>query len=171
MKKNDIINEYLDSFVLLNQFDSDRIPTLALEEADLYQIDISNAMGIIDRLKGTLIGLGEATQLFGNKRDESFEGILKSVEQSFGGQYLYPSVEERATNLFYFIVKNHPFSDGNKRIGALMFVWYLSMNNNLISNNNNKINKATLVSLTILIAQSAPSDRELIVKLICNLIN
>lgn len=166
----DIINDYLDSFVLLNQYDSNSIPIMPTEQADLYQIDIGNAIDLISRLKAILIGLGEATELFGNKRDESFEGILRSVEQSFGGEYLYPSVEVRAANLFYFIVKNHPFSDGNKRIGALMFVWYLSENNNLMDGGINKITKGALVSLTILIAQSNPGDRGLIIDLICNLI-
>lgn len=75
----------------------------------------------------------EATELFGNEKDNSFEGTLKSIVQTFDGIYLYPSIEEQASNLLYFIIKNHPFSDGNKRIGAFLFVWFLEKTNTDLS--------------------------------------
>jgi death-on-curing family protein len=79
-------------------------------------------------LKKLLKKKKEATDLFGNEKDNSFGGTLKSVVQTFGGQYLYPSIEEQAAHLLYFIIKNHPFTDGNKRIGAFLFIWFLDKN-------------------------------------------
>jgi len=97
---------------------------------------------------------------------------LKSITQTFDGTYLYPTIEEQAANLLYFIIKNHPFSDGNKRIGAFFFVWFLDKNNHLFKNNGeNKINENALIALALLVAQSNPNEKELMIKLICNLIN
>ena len=122
-------------------------------------------------LKKQLIAAKEATELFGNQKDGSFNGILGNVVQSFGGQYVYPSIEEQAAHLLYFIIKNHPFSDGNKRIGAFMFVWFLEKNKHRFKTNGElKINDNALVALALLVAQSDPADKELIVQLIINLV-
>ncbi len=92
--------------------------------------------------------------------------------QTFGGTYLYPGIEEQAAHLLYFIIKNHPFADGNKRIGAFMFIWFLEKNNYLLTKQGkNKINNNTLVALALLVAQSDPLSKELMIKLIINLIN
>ncbi|MFA5574446.1 MAG: Fic family protein [Brumimicrobium sp.] len=113
----------------------------------------------------------EATNLFGNQKDNSFEGILKSVLQTFDNQYLYPTIEEQAAHLLYFIIKNHPFTDGNKRIGAFIFVWFLEKNSHLLKNTGErKINDNALTALALFVAQSNPEDKELMVQLICNLI-
>ena len=80
------------------------------------------------RTKKQLINKKEATELFGNQKDQSFAGILGNIMQSFGGKYLYKSIEEQASHLLYFVIKNHPFSDGNKRIGAFLFIWFLEKN-------------------------------------------
>jgi prophage maintenance system killer protein len=97
---------------------------------------------------------------------------LNSVIQTFGGEYLYPSIEEQAAHLLYFVIKNHPFTDGNKRIGAFLFVWFLHLNKHLLSKEGElKINDNALVALALLVAQSDPANKELLIKLVINLIN
>jgi prophage maintenance system killer protein len=124
----EIINNYTQSFVLLNQFDSNNLIDSGLDENIIYEINYEEAFDAITKLKLHLISKKEATNLFGNQKDESFKGILGNILQSFDDQYLYPTIEEQASHLLYFIIKNHPFSDGNKRIGAFMFVWFLEKN-------------------------------------------
>lgn len=166
-----ILTKYTKSFILLNQYDSNTIELQNLDENITYEIDYSEAILTITELKNQLITQKEATELFGNQKDQSFEGILKSVTQTFDGIYLYPTIEEQAANLLYFIIKNHPFSDGNKRIGAFIFVWFLEKNKHLLKNNGeNKINDNALIALALLVAQSNPTEKELMIKLICNLI-
>jgi len=105
------------------------------------------------------------------ERENSFKGIIRNIYQTFGGIDLLPSIEEKAANLFYYIVKDHPFVDGNKRIGAFMFVLFLNKNNYLYDENRElKINSNALVSLALLIAYSKPDEKDLIIKLIMNLI-
>lgn len=167
-----ILTRYTKSFILLNQFDSNSIELNNLEENITYEIDYNEACQAIFELKKQLIQQKEATELFGNQKDKSFQGILRSVTQTFDGIYLYPTIEQQAANLLYFIIKNHPFSDGNKRIGAFCFVWFLEKNKHLLKNNGeNKINDNALIALALLVAQSNPNEKELMIKLICNLIN
>ncbi|PRD44104.1 virulence protein RhuM/Fic/DOC family protein [Sphingobacterium haloxyli] len=168
----DIISQYTQSFVLLNQFDSNSIEPRKLNENITYEINYVEAKLAIAELKKQLIGKKEATALFGNEKDNSFEGTLQSVVQTFAGQYLYSSIEEQAAHLLYFIIKNHPFTDGNKRIGAFMFVWFLEKNKHRFKRDGEiKINDNALVTLALLVAQSDPQEKELMVKLITQLIN
>jgi death-on-curing family protein len=167
----EIINNYTQSFVLLNQFDSNNLIDSGLENDIIYEINYQEAYLAIEKLKLHLISKNEATNLFGNEKDESFKGILGNILQSFDNQYLYPTIEEQASHLLYFIIKNHPFSDGNKRIGAFMFVWFLEKNKHHFKKNGEiKINDNALVALALLVAQSNPSDKEIMIKLIINLI-
>ena len=107
----------------------------------------------------------------GNEKDDSFAGVLGSVVQSFGGEYLYPSIEAQAAHLLYFIIKNHPFSDGNKRIGAFMFIWFLQRNEHHLKQSGElKINDNALAAIALLVAQSDPAQKELMIHLIMNLI-
>ncbi len=166
-----ILGEYAKSFILLNQYDSQSLSFFPENKALSYEIEYEEALHIIAELKKQLIAKGEATELFGNQKDKSFEGILKNIVQTFGGEYLYQGVEEQAAHLLYFVIKNHPFTDGNKRIGALLFVWFLQKNRHLLKNNGEaKINDNALVALALLVAQSNPAEKDLMVKLICNLI-
>ena len=166
-----ILNNYTKSFILLNQFDSSSLELNHLDENITYEIDYKESILAIEVLKKELIKKKEASELFGNQKDKTFEGILKSITQTFDSQYLYPTIEEQASNLLYFIIKNHPFSDGNKRIGAFIFIWFLEKNKHLLKKNGEqKINDNALTALALLIAQSNPSDKELMIKLICNLI-
>ena len=130
-----ILNHYTKSFILLNQFDSASLPLQNLNGVVTYQIEYDEAVQAIEILKSELIQKNEATPLFGNQKDKSFEGILRSILQTFDGNYLYPTIEEQSAHLLYFVIKNHPFSDGNKRIGAFLFVWFLYKNSHLLKHN------------------------------------
>ncbi len=167
-----IITNYTRSFILLNQYDSNSLAANNLNENITYEIEYQEAFEAITELKRQLMVAKEASELFGNPKDDGFESILGSIVQTFGGQYLYPSIEEQAAHLLYFIIKNHPFSDGNKRIGAFMFVWFLEKNKHRFNNNGElKINDNALVALALLVAQSNPAEKDLMVKLIINLIS
>ncbi|WP_310554573.1 RhuM family protein [Flavobacterium sp.] len=167
----EIIKNYTHSFVLLNQFDSNNLIDSGLNDDIIYEINYEEASNAITKLKLHLISKKEATNLFGNQKDESFKGILGNILQSFDNHYLYPTIEQQASHLLYFIIKNHPFSDGNKRIGAFMFVWFLEKNKHHFKKNGElKINDNALVAIALLVAQSNPSDKEILIKLIINLI-
>lgn len=168
----EIISQYTQSFVLLNQYDSNNINPEKLSEEISYEISYKEANIAISELKKQLIAKKEATELFGNEKDQSFQGTLQSVVQTFDGKYLYPSIEEQAAHLLYFIIKNHPFSDGNKRIGAFLFIWFLEKNKHRFKKSGElKINDNALVALALLVAQSNPAEKELMIKLISQLIN
>lgn len=167
----DILTKYTKAFVILNKFDENRLEKNNLEENILYQLDYNETVSAIQKLKSELILLKEASNLFGNEKDNSLKGILGNIAQTFDGVYLYPTIEERAAHLLYFVIKNHPFTDGNKRIGAFLFVWYLQKNK--FQNNTSgeyKINENTLITLSLLMAQSDPNQKEIMIKLIINLI-
>lgn len=167
----EIITNYTHSFILLNQFDSNNLPDEKLNENITYEIEYKEAVKAIAELKKQLIKKKEASALFGNERDRGFESLLNSVIQTFGGEYLYKSIEEQAAHLLYFVIKNHPFTDGNKRIGAFLFVWFLEKNKHRFKKSGElKINDNALVALALLVAQSNPNDKELMIKLVVNLI-
>ncbi len=108
------------------------------------------------------------SDLFGNEKDESFKGSIGAIYQSFGGEDVYPSLEEKAANLLYFVTKNHSFSDGNKRIAATMFLYFLDKNNALFIDGEKRIADFTLVALTIMIAESNPKEKEMMINVIMN---
>lgn len=168
----DILSHYTRSFVLLNQYDSHRLQTGKLDENITYEIQYEEAKAAIAELKKLLMAKKEATELFGNEKDDGFRSSLQSIVQTFGGQYLYPSIEEQAAHLLYFVIKNHSFSDGNKRIGAFLFIWFLEKNKHRFKKTGElKINDNGLTAIALLVAQSKPEEKELMVKLIINLIN
>jgi prophage maintenance system killer protein len=167
----DIITNYTQSFILLNQFDSNKLPEEKLNKTISYEIDYSEALNAITELKKQLMKRKEASDLFGKRKDAAFESVLNSVVQTFGDEYLYKSIEEQAAHLLYFVNKNHPFTDGNKRIGAFLFVWFLEKNIHRFKKTGElKINDNALVALALLVAQSNPDDKELMIKLVMNLI-
>ena len=166
-----VLTDYTHAFVLLNQYDTGNFPEDKLNTNITCEIDFQSAMMAINDLKQGLVLKQQATELFGRHKDEGFEGILGNIVQSFDGEYLYPSVEEQAAHLLYFIIKNHPFVDGNKRIGAFMFVWFLQLNKHHLKRNGEvKINDNALVAIALLVAQSDPQQKEIMIKLIINLI-
>jgi death-on-curing family protein len=167
-----IIGQYTQSFALLNQYDGNAIEPGKLDENLTYEISYPEAKKAIGELKKQLSARKEATALFGNEKDQSFQGTLQNIIQTFDGQYLYPSIEEQAAHLLYFIIKNHPFSDGNKRIGAFLFIWFLEKNKHRFKKSGEaKINDNGLTALALLVAQSDPREKELMIKLIVQLIN
>jgi death-on-curing family protein len=167
----EIITNYTQSFILLNQFDSNSLPDEKLNENITYEIEYGEAQKAIAELKRQLVKKKEASALFGNERDRGFESTLNSVVQTFGGNYLYKSIEEQAAHLLYFVIKNHPFTDGNKRIGAFLFVWFLEKNRHRFKKSGEvKINDNALVALALLVAKSNPDDKEIMIKLVMNLI-
>ena len=166
-----IISQYSKSFELLNQYDKDELSSENLSTNVIYTINYQDVRQAIQKLKSDLINKREASELFGNEKDDSFKGILGSVSQTVFGELAYPTVEEQAVQLLYSIIKGHPFSDGNKRIGSFLFVWFLEQNkHHLNKNKERKINDNTLVIIALAVAQSLPEQREAIRKLIMNLI-
>ena len=167
----EILSNYTKSFVLLNQYDSHSIKIGKLNENISYEIQYDEAKTAIVELKKQLVEKKEATELFGNEKDESFLSSLQSIVQTFDGQYLYPSIEAQAAHLLYFVIKNHSFNDGNKRIGAFLFVWFLEKNKHPFKKSGElKINDNGLTAISLLVAQSKPEEKELMIQLIINLI-
>lgn len=167
----EVLGNYTQSFILLNQYDSHSLQNSNLNENITFEIKYEEANAAITELKVQLIEKKEATNLFGNEKDDSFQGVLGNIIQTFDGIYLYPSIEEQAAHLLYFTIKNHPFSDGNKRIGAFLFIWFLERNKHRFKKSGEvKINDNGLVALALLVAQSDPAEIELMIKLIVNLI-
>lgn len=163
-----VLEQYSHALSVLDDYDHQRLQVVGTRPVAHPKIEYHEAMEQIHlwREKETLGGL------FGNEKDNSFKSALETIYQTFDGQELYPSIEEKAANLLYFIVKNHAFSDGNKRIAAAMFVWFLERNNHLYNDFGEKrIADNALVAFTLLIAESKPEEREMMVKVIINLIN
>ena len=166
-----IIGHYSKSFELLNRYDTEELSIEGLNEEVIYKINYEDVKKAIHELKNSLIEKGEASNIFGNEKDKSFEGILGSISQTVFGQLAYPTIEEQAAQLLYSIIKGHAFSDGNKRIGSFIFVWFLEQNNfHLNAKGKRKIDDNTLVALALAVAQSLPEQREMIIRLIINLI-
>lgn len=167
----EILGNYTKSFVLLNQFDSNSLISGGLNDNITYEIKYDEAIIAISELKKQLIAKKEATHLFGNEKDESFKSSLQTIVQTFEGQYLYPSIEEQAAHLLYFVIKNHSFTDGNKRIGAFLFIWFLEKNKHRFKKSGElKINDNGLTAIALLVAQSKPEEKETIIQLIVALI-
>ena len=166
-----IITDYSKSFELLSKYDSDNLSKEGLNKDVIYIVNYQDVKGAIEELKQTLIAKGEASEIFGNEKDKSFEGILGSISQTIFGQLAYPTIEEQAAQLLYSVVKGHAFSDGNKRIGSLLFVWFLEQNNfHLNLKGERKINEITLPALALAVAQSLPEQRDIMVRLIINMV-
>lgn len=161
----DIIRSYTKSWLLLNAFDENRLsyPQQSKNHEVLFTEEM--ALNGISELKSSLVKQEEATPLFGTERQDAFKQIMGSIHQTFQGELLYPSVYERAAHLFYFTIKDHPFTDGNKRTGSFLLLLYLSC----YGLDMNLSNEA-LVALALFVAQSQPSDKEIMIKLILNLI-
>jgi prophage maintenance system killer protein len=158
----DVIEQYTSALNLLDDYDHQQIQKPAGSNA-IYEITYNECRTFIDSMK-----FGEGSTLFGNEKDESFKGILGAIYQSFGGVELYPTVEEKAAHLLYFTVKDHSFSDGNKRIAAALFLMFLDKNRHLIVDGIKIIENNTLVALTIMIAESKPQEKELMINLVMN---
>ncbi len=167
----EIVSKYAKSWALLQGYDEQNLQEIAQTKEQKFILDYDEAKKAIAELKKTLIAKEEATELFGQEKANEFKGHLLNIYQSFGGVELLPSVEQKAANLLYYIIKGHPFNDGNKRIGAYLFVLFLHKNGVLYRPNEEaKINDNALASLALLVATSLPEQKEIIIKLIMNMI-
>ena len=167
----EIISIYAKSWALLQGYDEQSLEERTHKKKQKFILDYDEALEAIMQFKSTLIAKGEATQLFGQEKAGEFKGNLLNIYQSFDGMDLLPSVEQKAANLLYYIVKGHPFNDGNKRIGAFLFILFLHKNGILHKQNGEpKINDNALTSLTLLVATSSPSQKDIIIKLIMNML-
>ena len=165
-----IINEYAKSLTLLAQYDEGQI-ALYKGKIAKFTLTYSHCLEVIARIKAELTRKGEAGILFGQEMGKKLDGIIGGLYQTFGGKDLYPSIEEKSAHLFYFIIKDHPFADGNKRIGSLFFIYFLEQNNYLLKRSGErKINDNALVALALLIAESDPKEKEIMIKIITNLL-
>lgn len=163
-----VITDYTFALDVLDRYDHQSLEIEATSPKELFQITYPAAMAAIHGLKNKFGG----SSLFGNEKDDSFQSSLAAIYQTFGGKDLYPSVEEKAANLLYFVIKNHSFSDGNKRIAAFLFVWFLEKNGILYRpDGSKKIADNALVALTLMIAQSKPEEKDMMIKVVVNLIN
>ena len=166
----DVILNYSRTWTLLQGYDEDSLKIDFVSKEAKFILDSDEAKNYIAQLKDELIKKGEATELFGREKAGEFEGILRNIYQTFGGVDLLESVEEKAANLLYYIIKGHPFNDGNKRIGAFMFILFLSKNNMLYKSNGElKINDNALVALSLMTAKSDPKQKDTIINLIVNI--
>ena len=166
-----VIHDYANSWKFLKEYDEGELKLRKGKDKEKIHFEYDFIRNAIDRLKEDLILKNEASDLFARERDETFQGILKTVYQTFDGKELYGSLDEKAAHLLYFIIKDHPFSDGNKRIGSFIFIYFLKLNGILLrKNGEKKINDNTLVALALLIAESDPKDKELMVVLNTNLL-
>lgn len=167
----DVILNYSRTWTLLQGYDEDSLKINFVAKEAKFILDSDEAKNYIAQLKNELIKKGEATELFGREKAGEFEGILRNIYQTFGGVDLLESVEEKAANLLYYIIKGHPFNDGNKRIGAFMFILFLSKNNMLYKSNGElKINDNALVALSLMTAKSDPKQKDTIINLIVNIL-
>lgn len=163
-----IVNRYAKTWQLLLQYDEDNLPPPGTKQVAAEILDLDGARKAIASLKKELSVKMEATDLFGNERSEGLAGIIGAIHQTFGGQDLYPSIEEKAANLLYFVIKDHPFSDGNKRIGSFLFLLFLQMNGLL---GKKHFDNKALVALTLLTAASDPGQKDILIRLIVSLLS
>ena len=157
-----VIEKYNTALELLDSYDHQNMKRPRGNQAT-YILSYEECREVIDSMR-----FGDESDLFGREKDDSFKGSIGNVYQSFEGKDVYPSLEEKAANLLYFVTKNHSFYDGNKRIAATMFLYFLDKNNALFYENEKLIDDHTLVALTIMIAESRPEEKEMMISVIMN---
>lgn len=157
-----VIEKYSDALEMLDSYDHQTM-TRPKGNPATYTLDYEECMQVISQMR-----FGNESELFGKEKDDSFRGSIGNIYQSFGGQELYPSLEEKAAHLLYFVTKNHSFLDGNKRIAAAMFLYFLDKNGVLFVDGKKLIENHTLVALTIMIAESKPIEKDMMITVIMN---
>ncbi|MDF7810450.1 virulence protein RhuM/Fic/DOC family protein [Hymenobacter sp. YC55] len=163
-----VLGDYARALDVLDQYDHQRLQVRGTATEEPFELTYEAGLEAVEGLRKQFGG----SVLFGREKDASFQSSVRTIYQSFDGEDLYPSVEEKAANLLYFVVKNHSFSDGNKRIAAFLFVWFLDRNHCLYKpDGSRRLADNALVALTLLIAESKPEDKNTMVTLVVNLIN
>ena len=164
----EVVTDYTYALDTLDNYDYERLSIDKTTKEEPFHATYENAMEAIDGLREKFGG----SVLFGNEKDDSFKSSIGQIYQTFGGEELYPSVEEKAAMLLYLVTKNHSFSDGNKRIAATLFLWFLNNNGILYREDGSKrLADNTLVALTLMIAESKTEEKDVMVKVVVNLIN
>jgi len=161
----DLVLRYAKTWRLLLQYDEDGLALPSGCQPSQAVLDYAKTVQAIGQIKAELMARGEATPLFGQERGEALQGILGNIEQTMFGESLYHSREEKAAHLLYFVIKDHPFSDGNKRIGSFLFLLYLHQENMTMN-----VNENALTALALLIAESHPANKDLMIRLVVNLL-
>lgn len=162
-----VISDYARSWSLLQGYDEQSLQEQSARQTDMRALVLDDVLAAIAQLKATLMAKGEATELFGQLRAEGLASAIATIEQGFGDEWFYPNVASRAAHLLYFVIKNHPLADGNKRSGSFLFLWYLQLNQHLLARPVEQlINDNTLVALALLVAESLPEQKELMVRLV-----
>jgi prophage maintenance system killer protein len=164
----EVVNRYARTWQLLLQYDENNLPASETKHVAKSDLEIDKARQDIAALKKELMVRKEASEIFGRERGNALSGIIGAVQQTFGGKDLYLSVEEKAAHLLYFVIKDHPFTDGNKRIGSFLFLLFLQKNDLL---DQKSFSNKALVALALLTAASEPGQKELMIRLIVNLIS
>ena len=159
-----VIENYSTALNMLDDYDH-QVLRKPKGRTTTYVVTYEECRSVIDKMR-----FNSDSELFGNEKDDSFKGSIGAIYQTFGGKDVYPSLEEKAANLLYFVTKNHSFSDGNKRIAATMFLYFLDMNEVLYSAGEKVIDDYTLVALTIMIAESRPEEKEMMINVVMNCI-
>ena len=164
----DVVTDYAYALDTLDNYDYERLTIEKTTQEERFRATYNNAIRAIEGLREKFGG----SSLFGNEKDDSFKSSIGQIYQTFGGEELYPSVEEKAAMLLYLVIKNHSFSDGNKRIAATLFLWFLNNNGILYREDGTKrLADNTLVALTLMIAESKSEEKDVMVKVVVNLIN
>lgn len=162
-----VIGDYARSWSLLQGYDEQSLTGQTGKQDSMRALDLNEVLAAIAQFKAELITKGEATDLFGQLRGDGLASAIATIEQGFGDELFYPNVASRAAHLLYFVIKNHPLADGNKRTGSFLFLWYLRLNQHLLARSVERlVNDNTLVALALLVAESLPEQKELMVKLV-----
>lgn len=166
----DIVSRYTHTFLWLQQYDAGLLQEPSGENGGILP-SVQEARTALHTFKQQLIARGEATELFAREREDGFAALLGNLEQSIFGAPAYPTIESKAAHLLYFVVKNHPFADGNKRSGAFLFVDFLHRNRHLLrADGEPVINDTGLAALTLLVAESAPAQKDTLIRLIMHML-
>jgi len=163
-----VVGDYSYALDILDKYDHEQLEIKHITRKEIFRIDYDEAINAIFKLKQKF----KSSDLFGKEKDDSFKSSLLTIYQTYDKKELYPSIEEKAAHLLYFIIKNHSFSDGNKRIAAFIFIWFLERNKILYRKDGGKrIADNALVALCLMIAESKADEKDIIVKVVINLIN
>ncbi|MDP4657031.1 MAG: virulence protein RhuM/Fic/DOC family protein [Algoriphagus sp.] len=164
----DVLADYALGLDILDGYDKQNLERGMVQPNSIFQISYQEAKVAIEELRIKFGG----SLLFGNEKDDSFKSSISTINQTFDSKELYPSIEEKAAHLLYFVVKNHSFTDGNKRIAAWLFVWYLAKNNYLLNSKGiPKMANNALAAITLMVALSKPEEKDLMILVIVNSIN
>lgn len=162
-----VVQDYARTWSLLQAYDEQNLAAISVQQPEMKPLVFEDVLAAISQLKQELIAKGEATELFGQLRSDGLASAIATIEQGFGDELFYPNIASRAAHLLYFVIKNHPLADGNKRTGSFLFLWYLHQNQVLLAKPVNElINDNTLVALALLVAESLPEQKELMIRLV-----